>query len=412
MTKREIDKRMLADLVLNEISDKNLSTRELGNLCHLDHMVFQRLRKGILPSFDSLCSIAKCLKIDFIFDEETNHRLELIFNDFFNSFIIDNKNTKSDLYSSIIENKITISKCFCKHLYPLAMITYNVYSKFEVNEGDFLKIQTDLNYIYEEYHSFFYDIYGVYCASKKEYQKAISLYKKGLGVVIDPVFKASLYFHLSKSLILSNMFIQGIENAKLAYDIFNDLNISSRANHCLQLIAIVYSEHDDYNNAVNIYKQLLVSAKKEGDKKLYRDCFNNLLWIYLKCQDNEKIFELLDESKIELSGNLNDCFCFLGLLASDTYCDANEFDYWFKQFSNLDQASNLYQSMAKMLYHKNHLNYLEAIKEGETALEEISPGDEDENITILSTLSFCHKQLGNDEKALEYETMLNKLTSH
>ena len=407
-----VQKRILAEIILEEMNRTNLSTRKAGSLCHVDHMIFQRLKKDDYPGLDTLLYIANYLHLNFYNDDFFINNCKTKFYKFFTSFIIGDKDLGDKLYIEISNGSEKYKDSPFKYLYLLAIATYKTYRRLDIEESELNFIHNNLDKIDYFYNAYFYDICGLYFNHRYDRENSLFCFEKGISLSTNPVFTASLHFHLAKVQIFAKLYIQANKNASEAYNIFNDLKVIKRANHCLQLLTFIYRDCDDNKNALNIYSKLINRAIKYGDRKLLMDSYNNVLLIYYLEKDWKNAICLMNRSKVLLKDDITAKYCIIALLVCDQSNDHQQFNYWYNKLCRFSSCPRLYKQMGNMLYYKFNNDFKSAIDSGTAALSYITPDDEDENITILSTLSFCHKQLGNDEKALEYESMLNSLTSH
>ena len=193
-----VQKRILAEIILEEMNRTNLSTRKAGSLCHVDHMIFQRLKKDDFPGLDTLLYIANCLHLNFYNDDFFINNCKTKFYKFFTSFIIGDKDLGDKLYIEISNGSEKYKDSPFKYLYLLAIATYKTYRRLDIEESELNFIHNNLDKIDYFYNAYFYDICGLYFNHRYDRENSIFCFEKGISLSTNPVFTASLHFHLAK----------------------------------------------------------------------------------------------------------------------------------------------------------------------------------------------------------------------
>ncbi len=165
------------------------------------------------------------------------------------------------------------------------------------NSGELKKAEEQYNASLKTYDNYYYALAGLgkVRAAEKNYQEAIELYKKAIGIIPLPLFVSSLGDVYKKT--------GNIVEAKKQYDLVEYIGLLSKINQVIynKELAIFYADHDMKLN------EALELARKELEVRKDIYTYDTLAWALYK---NNQPNEALEASKESLKLGTKDANLF------------------------------------------------------------------------------------------------------
>ena len=207
-------------------------------------------------------------------------------------------------------------------------------------------------------------------------------------------------------------------------DIYKGENDKQKIAYGLYFIGLIYyNANISYTKALNYYKQSLVIAIENNDKKVINMCYSDIGNIY-RIEKKDSAYYYLNKS-LETAKERNDstetnyCYTSIGQLYIDDgdYTKANEYlQKSLKYFLNQELTSEIEYYLIIIYNQLCHLNFLQkkysvSLKYAEISLNLIENGKyymifKNE---ILKLLSEVHSKINNFEKAYKYRILYETL---
>lgn len=138
---------------------------------------------------------------------------------------------------------------------------------------------------------------------KKNYEESIHNFRKTITLTTDPKLKARLTFNIALSLYYLYENTEALEYSIKAKDLYLNLHDWSKTAECYNLIALLYKEVNDYENAKS-YIMKGFDILNDKSQKTYAVLLHNLALIKMNHHQNDEALELLNQS-IELKKKHN-----------------------------------------------------------------------------------------------------------
>ena len=294
---------LLIKTILEIKTEKNLSYRDIGQLCKYDFSHIKKVLSGKIKNIDTLLTILESIAPELICTGDLYNFLDLSISNYFESLIVDNNEHIHYYQTLIMEHEKDFKSSTLIYRFKLFLLVFNIFNYKEINENDISFLDNHVDKLSNDDLKFYYDSLAAYSILNKQYTNSLLYANQSLSIDGSAIFNASAYYHSAIPLAELTSNAEALRCAKKAYDFFESNHHDSRMILCLQLIGVLYNRIADFKNGIKINEYLISLLKKRHDNDLIPKIYNNLLLSAYKLQDYPKCYSIINDGYRD---NIND----------------------------------------------------------------------------------------------------------
>lgn len=276
-----------------------LSLRDLSEMTNVSYSRLGKYERGEeVPTDNIIRIIENTLKIDFNELSEIARKIDIFYDEFYDSLFYNNQDFEYCLHKinnykkeyNINSDELNFKNAKILLMEYIINILNNELANAQYLEDlllSYFKNEPDCNAVLHDY-------IGLKFRIKKEFHNAIMWQEKALELTTNEKIIAMVHYHLSGSYMGCRKLLQSAASLEQAKNLFANNAAYCRVNYCLNEIALLLKSTGQYNLAIEVFKRKLRGNEQLGfnDNVMARD-YRNMCWIMILGKKYEEALDYL-----------------------------------------------------------------------------------------------------------------------